>query len=404
MNMATQSVCVTVIYLILLLVIGYLSYRKTASTPEDYFMGSRSFGTFVVAMSIFATNMTSVYMIGTPGFAYRAGIGIFGYMAVSAIMVVGFLVATIGLRCWMLGKAYGYITPGEMFSDRLESNSVNLVYFIFFTVFTTAYLITAVIGAGIALETLTEGLIGYPIGCLAILATTLVYTSLGGMRGTAWTNVLQGSMFLCISILAFFVIAAKNGGFGTMTERVMAEAPQLFQREGLISWKRYFSWALICPVAAIAYPHVLMRIMTASSSRGVRNYTWLYGVLIFIGFIPVIYIGLWGRILFPGLEGNATDGILPMMMVLYATDWLDWVQLGFMPIVPLLVFNVLLLIAVSKVTRKPSREAVEKWFGLFDVFGRRPKEDIRKILDQIGGRRDMIEGNWIRVEGVDDGI
>lgn len=521
MNNAAVSIAVTATYLVLLLAIGYLSYRRTDSTAEDYFMGSRSFGTFVLAMSIFATNMTGVYIIGTPGFAYRSGIGVFGYMAVSAIVIVGYLNATIGLRCWMLGKAYGYITPGEMFSERLESGAVNIVYIVFFTVFTTAYLVTAVIGAGIALEALTEGTIGYSTGCLLILSVTLAYTSLGGMRGTAWTNVLQGSIFLSITLVAFFVIALKNGGFAALTQQVMTQVPELFQREGLISWKRYLSWALICPVAAIAYPHVLMRIMTAKTSHGVRNYTWLYGVLIFVGFIPVIYIGLWGRVLLPGLEGQMTDNILPLMMgkymagglaglalagilaaamssidamlltlstlftrdilarytrldprrqaawgrslcvavgaaayvaaiyrpgtiyavagmamsgfalmvpsyaaalywrrttaagvvaslavsgvlmaVFYATDWLVRIQFGFMPIVPLLAVNVFVLVGVSLATPRPSRQAVEKWFGMFDVFYRRNRKQIRSILDQVDGRRDILEGNWIITERV----
>ena len=503
MSLASTTLSVTAVYLGILLAIGYVSYRKTASTAEDYFMASRSFGTFVVAMSIFATNMTGVYIIGTPGFAYRAGIGMFGYMAVSAIMIVGFLVATIGLRVWMLGKAYGYISPGEMFSDRLESHGVNIVYFGFFTIFTTAYLVTAIIGAGIALETLTEGVIGYAWGCLLILAVTLAYTSLGGMRGTAWTNVFQGTVFLMVTVLSFFVISSKEGGIGALTQRVMAQAPELFQRKGVFTWQRYLSWALICPVAAIAYPHILMRIMTARTSAGVRNYTWLYGILIFIGFVPVIYIGIWGRALLPGLEGKMTDNIFPMMMakymsgglaalalagilaaamssidamlltlssiftrdilarytqvapdrqahwgrilcvlvgaaaygialvrpgtiyavagvamtgfalmvpsfaaalywrkttgagvvaslsvsgvlmvVFFGTRWLAWLQMGFMPIIPLMIVNIIVLVSVSLWTRSPSHDAVDKWFDLFDVFYHQTRRNIRRILSE----------------------
>jgi SSS family solute:Na+ symporter len=85
------------IYLLALLVIGWWSYRKTLPTPEDFFMAGRAFGPVVLIFTVYATNMTAFYMLGTPGNAYRQGIGTYGYIAFASALVIPAMFYLIGV-------------------------------------------------------------------------------------------------------------------------------------------------------------------------------------------------------------------------------------------------------------------------------------------------------------------
>src|SRR5258708_39209472 len=77
------ALVVIAIYLAIVLYVGIFAFRKGKSTGEDFFLASRSIGPLVFFLSLFATNMTAVAILGSSGFAYKRGIGVYGLMASS---------------------------------------------------------------------------------------------------------------------------------------------------------------------------------------------------------------------------------------------------------------------------------------------------------------------------------
>ncbi len=313
-EVTTYVVAIAVVYLTVLLTIGWWSYRKTIPTPEDFFMAGRAFGPVVLTLTVYATNMTAFYMLGTPGNAYRQGIGTYGYIAFASALVIPAMFYLIGYRAWLVGKKHGYMTQPELFGARFDSSAVALVLFVLLVFYTVPYIVTSVIGAGLALESLTQGQIPYLWGAVGVLLITMLYTAFGGMRGTAWTSVFQGLAFIVIGLLAFVMIANALGGFEAITQRVYAERPQLLQREGNFDPKDWFSFIFIAPLAVIAFPHVFMRVLTGKSHRTLKALTVVYPLLFLLTWTTVIYIGLWGSVVMPGLDAKSSDAILPMMI------------------------------------------------------------------------------------------
>ncbi len=299
-------------YLLVLLAIGWWSYRKTLPTPEDFFMAGRAFGPVVLIFAVYATNMTAFYMLGTPGNAYRQGIGTYGYIAFASALVIPAMFYLIGYRAWLVGKRYGYMTPSELLGARYESPAVALVLFVLLVFYTVPYIVTSVVGAGLALESL--GKIPYLWGAGGVLLITMLYTVFGGMRGTAWTSVFQGLVFIIVGVLAFVLIANALGGFAAITQRVSVERPELLHRAGNFDPKDWFSFIFIAPLAVIAFPHVFMRLLTGRSERTLKALTVVYPLLFLLTWPPVIYIGLWGSVIIPGLDAKSSDAILPMMI------------------------------------------------------------------------------------------
>ena len=62
-------VIVIFIYLAIVLYIGIFAFRIGKSTGEDFFLASRSVGSVVFFLSLFATNMTSFAILGSSGAA-----------------------------------------------------------------------------------------------------------------------------------------------------------------------------------------------------------------------------------------------------------------------------------------------------------------------------------------------
>ncbi|GAL04466.1 proline/sodium symporter PutP [Photobacterium aphoticum] len=69
-NFAITATFIT--YLIGMLAIGYLAYKRTASSA-DYFLGGRTLGPWPAALSAGASDMSGWLLLGLPGYAYAAG-------------------------------------------------------------------------------------------------------------------------------------------------------------------------------------------------------------------------------------------------------------------------------------------------------------------------------------------
>lgn len=61
-----------VVYLAIMLVIGFV-YSKRNNSTEDFYLGGRKMGPLVTAMSAEASDMSSWLLMGLPGVAYLSG-------------------------------------------------------------------------------------------------------------------------------------------------------------------------------------------------------------------------------------------------------------------------------------------------------------------------------------------
>ncbi|HEX7392654.1 MAG TPA: sodium:solute symporter family protein, partial [Thermoplasmata archaeon] len=189
------SVGMFIVYLASLLGIGYFTWRRGHKTSEDYFVASRSFGPIVLFLSLAATNFSAFTFFGFAGAAYKFGLAYYGIMAFgTGFMAISFYI--IGRKVWLLGKKHGYITPPELIGDRMNSDSLRIIFLAVMVVFTLPYLATQAIGGGIAINQLTEGEVSYELGAVIVTAVILVYVTVGGMRADAYTDVLQGVLML----------------------------------------------------------------------------------------------------------------------------------------------------------------------------------------------------------------
>jgi SSS family solute:Na+ symporter len=313
---------ITVIYLLLVLGVGSIAARATSTSREDYLMADRSFSTLVLLAALFATNMTAVVMIGAPGLAYRAGIGAFGFFVTLFAFLFPVFLMTIGYRIWLVGKEFGHITPAQIINHRWNADYLGVLAMAMFTIWTIPYLLVGVQGGGIVFEALTDGLIPYWAGALIVLVVVGGYVYQGGMRGTGWTNVFQGTVFILFLVAMFVWIPLKLGGFDTATAAVAQIKNGLFlNRAGIPPFqpKVWFSQGLIVALGAFMFPHLFVRYMTAKSVKNLQQTAVLYPIAVIVAWVPAVLIGFWGIAQLPDLANP--DFVLPAMVDTLLPVW-----------------------------------------------------------------------------------
>ncbi len=329
---------VIVVYLSLLLGLGLLSNRMFRGTARDYFAASHSIGPVMLLMSVFGTTMTAFALVGSTGESYRAGIGVYGLMASWSGLVHAAVFFFVGLRLWVYGKRYGYLTQIQFLRARYESDFLGLLLFPILVGLTIPYLLTGLLGAGSVVVSLTRGAFpeafaatggGVPpwLTGLAVCAVVLLYVFFSGLRGAAWANTFQTAVFMLAGIASFFLIAAKLGGFSAASQAVLDAHPEKLVRGEAISPLHFFSYCLI-PLSAGVFPHLFQHWLTARSAAAFRLTVVVHPIFILIVWAPCVLIGVWataaampdGSLVVP--SGSPPNVELAVMVERLTTPWL----------------------------------------------------------------------------------
>ena len=314
-------VTVILFYLALVLAVGMLSHRLFAGTGEDYFLATRSIGSFVLLMSLFGTHMTAFSLLGASGESYRTGIGVFGLMASSSALVVPVVFYFVGLRLWALGRRHGYTTQVQFFRERWDSDLVGLVLFVVLVALVIPYLLIGVMGGGMTLSQITGDRIPEWAGSLAICLVVLTYVTYGGLRGTAWVNTFQTLVFMILGAVAFFWIVGRLGGLEAAMERVAQRNPELLIRGDKIEPLKLLTYMCI-PLSVGMFPHIFMHWLTARRAESFQLPVVAYPLCVAVVWVPSVLLGVVGSADVPGLQGAAANSILVRLIHQHAPDLL----------------------------------------------------------------------------------
>jgi len=305
------------IYLGLVLAVGIFSHKLFRGTGEDYFVASRSFGPFLLLMSLFGANMTAFAILGASGEAYHEGVGVFALMASSSGLIIPTVFYFIGTRLWSLGKRHGYLSQIQYFRQRWDSDGVGLLLFFVITALMIPYILVGLMGSGITLYEITDKQLPIWLGGLIVAGVTLGYVTYGGMRSTVWVNTFQVLIFMTFGLAAFIVIFRKLGGVENGMMMVAEKHPELLIRGDRITPLQLLSYTCI-PLSVGMFPHMFLHWLTAKRANTFRYTLVFYPLCIAIVWIPSVLLGVLGSVDFPNLKGPAANSILVNMINLYA--------------------------------------------------------------------------------------
>jgi Na+/proline symporter len=196
---------------------------KAAKTASDYFIAGRTIPIWVFVLAATATSFSGWTFMGHPGLVYRDGFQ-YAYASFYAI-TIPFTGVIFLKRQWMLGKRFGYVTPGEMFRDYFQSDAMRILTVVVALFFSIPYLGVQLRASGFLFNVLTDGLMGVETGMWMLSAVVVLYVASGGLRSVAYVDTLQ-CVLLALGILSIGLITLHFvGGFGPLNEGIakMAE-------------------------------------------------------------------------------------------------------------------------------------------------------------------------------------
>ena len=136
--------------------------------------------------------------MGHPGLVYRDG---FQYAYASFYTItIPFTGVLFLKRQWMLGKRYGFVTPGEMLSTYFQGDAIRILVVLVALLFSIPYLGVQLGASGFLFNVLTDGMIQKDWGMWILSAVVFIYVASGGLRAVAYVDTLH-----CI-LLAFGII------------------------------------------------------------------------------------------------------------------------------------------------------------------------------------------------------
>ena len=186
-------------------------------TTEDYFVGDRSVPWWAIAMSIVATETSTITFISVPGVAFSRG-GNFQFLQ----LVLGYMLGRIVISILFIPSYFrGELLTVYQLLERRFGNRIKMLAASLFVVMRNIadgirLLLTAIVVA--AVYTAFQPNMNPEIiivGAVILLGLVmLIFTYYGGMEAVIWVEVIQLGIYIAGALAAALVLASHiNGGF-----------------------------------------------------------------------------------------------------------------------------------------------------------------------------------------------
>jgi sodium/proline symporter len=354
---------IVVVYMAVLLGIGYVASRLTKSS-EDFFLAGRSLGAWVTAISSTASSESGWVVLGAVGMAYKGGVSAM-WFAPGCLFGYWINLYWVAPRLRREAAKTGALTIPDFLVDRFGDpmHVLRLVGVVIIFLSLGGYVAAQMTATGKAMEAILG--LPYQTGVWIGGTIIIVYTLMGGFRAVSWTDLVQGLIMVSALVFMPILVVAKVGGYSAMLHQLQAVDPNLVTVTG---GKTGFAlFGLIAGLFGIGLgypgqPHVLTRYMAASGEEKIRQtqvIAMVWGVLVFYG---ASFLGLAGRIVMPSLmqPGGDPEQLFPLLSRQMLPPLVAGVMLAAILSAIMSTVSSQLLVAASAV----SRDVFEKVFGL----------------------------------------
>ncbi len=215
------------LFIFVLLYWGYCIFwgikgALSARTASDYFIAGRKISLWVFVLAATATSFSGWTFMGHPGLLYRDGFQ-YAYASFYAI-TIPFTGVMFLKRQWILGKRYGFVTPGEMLSTYFQGDTIRLLTVLVALCFSIPYLGLQLRASGFLFNVLTDGLLSVDVGMWLLSAIVFLYVASGGLRAVAYVDTLQCVLLAAGIVMIGIITLSYVGGFGKLNEGIAALA------------------------------------------------------------------------------------------------------------------------------------------------------------------------------------
>ena len=346
-----QILIAMIIYMAAVIFIGVFFAKRANKSSENYFLGGRSLGPWVTAMSAEASDMSGWLLMGLPGVAYWSGLADAFWTAAGLAVGTYFnwLIVSKRLRRYSI-RANNSITLPEFFSNRFreEKKVIMTLAALFILIFFTVYAASCFVTCGKLFSTL----FGAPYVAMMVVGAVfvLLYTILGGFLAESASDFMQSIVMICALAIIVVISTVHAGGLGAVVEnareipgfleffgianpslneagqQIVENGAPLFGAASDYGWLNIFSM-LAWGLGYFGMPQVLLRFMAIRRERELKMSRRIAMVWVLISLTVAVFIGIVGREIFPTAHLSATDA--ENIFVTLAESFLPPILAGF---------------------------------------------------------------------------
>jgi len=320
------------LFLVVALVIAMIARRQAVAGEaagsrgfiSEYFLGNRSLGPFVLAMTTIATYGSVSSFVGGPGQAWSIGWG-WVYMATVQVTALFLLYGILGKKMALVSRRLGSVTVIDVIRERYQSNALATLSAIIIVLFFATTMIAQFVGGAKLFEAVTG--YSYVIGLAIFGIACILFTTIGGFRGVAFTDALCGiAMIVGIAVLAGGILSA-GGGYENIIDTIAANHPEMMEplSGGNMPIGLYFTQWLLVGVFTFCLPQSVVRTMSYKDTKSLHS-AMIWGTVICGAMmIGVTALGVLSAGILPGTladYGNSVDNIIPTAIVTSLPPWL----------------------------------------------------------------------------------
>jgi len=331
MSGETLKVFITmVVYMLIVICIGLYFSKRANESSENFFLGGRTIGPWVSALSAASSDMSGWLLMGLPGVAYFYGLSdaIWTAIGLGAGTIINWMVVAKRLRIYseVAGDA---ITLPDFFSNRFKDtkNILLTLTALWIIVFFIVYAASCFVTTGKLFSTL----FGYSYISMMIVgaAFVLFYTAVGGFLAESASDTMQATVMILALSFVLIMGTRAAGGISEVVNNARS-IPGFFEFFGIASPTmvdgvqqsqngvplfgeagKYRLYTILSTLAwGLGYfgmPHVLLRFMAIRDEKEIKISTRISAVWVVISLTAAVFIGIIGRTLFPAALTTAGE-------------------------------------------------------------------------------------------------
>lgn len=285
-----------ILYFVVVLGIGMFFFLKSKSgNDKDYFLGGRSMGPWVTALSAQASDMSGWLLMGFPGSILAMGMG-------QVWIGIGLALGTAANWIFVARRlrkfsqcANDSITIPQYLSNRFmaKSRALQIICAIIFLIFFTIYVASSFVAGQKVFIQVVPQLADTPEIALLIFAVIIIlYTFLGGFKAVCWTDFFQGLMMLAALLAVPLVLVFLRDIDYSVFETVAGGTNPL--NPFAASWQEIVS-GLAWGLGYFGMPHIIVRFMSTKNVKVLKKSATIGIIWVVLTLGAAVAMALLGR-------------------------------------------------------------------------------------------------------------
>lgn len=336
-----QILIAMVCYMAVVIGIGIYFAKRSNQSSEDYFLGGRSLGPWVTAMSAEASDMSGWLLMGLPGVAYWCGLSDAAWTSIGLALgtYINWLLVAKRLRRYS-AVAGDAITLPDFFSNRFHEKKkvIMTLSALFILIFFTVYASSCFVTCGKLFSTLFGA--SYQSMMIAGALFVVIYTFLGGFLAESASDFMQAVVMIFALTVILITGTLAAGGLQAVVDNAK-NIPGFFTFFGIASpsvdangiqqvangapvFGEAGSYGFLTIISTLSWglgyfgmPQVLLRFMAIRKTDELVRARRIATVWVVISLTAAVLIGLMGRAMFPVHETlNTASGAENVFIVL----------------------------------------------------------------------------------------